>query len=205
MRQNISVALLTLALLTGCGGNKTDEKSDTNNKSNTQKDNPTTTTSISDKGKTNGKYNLWDYMTPKTNTTNNFIETNGDETNEYTITYSISEKEVIETSDYAQNEKTIYKKKPDRVTVEFQKDNEFNGSYDLHLTADINGDVTILTSTCKLTKHFDKKTINSKEFLDVIEIRCNDKPGYYQKDIGEIAQTEVVDAKGVSSLRILAN
>ncbi len=205
MKKNISVSLLALALLTGCGGSKTDNENDINNEPNTQKNNPTVTTSISDKGKTDGKYNLWDYMTPKTSTTNSFTETKGDEINQYTTTYSISEKEVIETSDYAQDEKTIYKKREDRVTVEFLKDNKFNGSYDLHLTADINGDVTILTSTCKLTKHFDKKTINNKDFLDVIEIRCNDKPGYYEKGTGEIAQTEVVDAKGVSSLRVLAN
>ncbi len=205
MKKDISIALLTLALLTGCGGgDKTDDNEDIINTPD-QKDNPTTTTSISDKGKTDGKYSLWDYMTPQNNGINSFIETKGDETSEYTTTYSISENEVTEVSDYAQNEKTVYKKKKDRVTVEFLKDGEFNGSYDLHLTADIDGDVTILTSTCKLTNHFNSKIINTKEFLDVIEIKCNDKPGYYQKNIGEIAQTEVVDAKGVSSLRVLTN
>jgi major membrane immunogen (membrane-anchored lipoprotein) len=202
MKRNISVALLALALLTGCGGSKTDDNDGISNKT---IDDPMLPTSITNAGKTDGTYNLWNYMTPKTSTTNSFIETKGDKTNEYTTTYSISEKKVTETSDYAQDEKTVYKKKEDRVTVEFLKNDKFNGSYDLHLTADIDGDVTILTSTCKLTEHFDKKTISNKDFLDVIEIKCNDKPGYYEKGTGEIAQTEVVDAKGVSSLRVLTN
>lgn len=208
MKRDISIALLALALLTGCGGggDKADDKDTIDTP-----DNPSITTSISDKGKTDGKYNLWDYMTPQNNGTNNFIETKGDKTNEYKTTYSISKNKVTEVSDYAQNEKTIYKKKKDRVTVEFLKDEkfngsyEFNGSYDLHLTADIDGDVTILTSTCKLTNHFNSKIINDTKFLDIIEIRCNNKPGYYQKNIGEIAQTDIVDAKGTSSLRVLAN
>ena len=204
MKRDISIALLALALLTGCGGggDKTDGKDIINP---SPKDNPTTTTSISDKGKIDGEYNLWDYMTPQNNRINSFVETKGDKTNEYKTTYSINKNEVTEVSDYAQNEKTVYKKKKDRVTVEFLKDGEFNGSYDLHLTADIDGDVTILTSTCKLTNHFDSKIINDTKFLDIIEIRCNNKPGYYQKNIGEIAQTDIVDAKGTSSLRVLAN
>ncbi len=206
MKRDITLALfLSLALLTGCGGDKPTESEDKiTTPSNTQKD-KTITSSIRDVGKTDGKYNLWDYMTPQSSRTNSFVETKGDVTNEYETTYLIDKDKVTEVSDYAQNEKTIYKKKTDRVTIEFKKDDEFNGSYDLHLTADIDGDVTILTSTCKLTEHFQSKTINKKEFLDVIEIRCNNKPGYYQKGIGEIAQTEVIDAKGTSSLRVLTN
>ncbi len=201
MKREISVMLLSLALLTGCGGDKTVDE-DRKTTSETGNKLPTYVTNI---GKTDGKYNLWDYMTPQTNRVNNFAETKDGKTNEYKTTYKISKNEVIEVSDYAQNEKTIYKKKKDRVIVEFKKDDEYNGSYDLHLTADIGGPVTILTSTCKLTEYFKSKTINSTEFLDVIEIRCNDKPGYYQKDVGEIAQTEVIDSRGVSSLRVLAN
>jgi hypothetical protein len=72
------------------------------------------------------------------------------------------------------------------------------------LTANIGQTVTVLDSTCKLEKHYDNIKINDKDFVDVIEIKCNDKPGYYQKDIGEIAQTQISGSNGTRSVRVLS-
>jgi hypothetical protein len=86
----------------------------------------------------------------------------------------------------------------------FEKDGTANGTYDLHLTADIGDIVTIKESTCKLLNHYDEVKISDKAFSDVIEIKCNDKPGYYQKGIGEIAQTNALSTNGSRSVRILS-
>jgi len=200
MKKITVLILLSLLILTGCGGGG--EESSTNSK------NPQTNTSSAidnDVGKTDGKYNLWEYMTPAKDTTNNFIETKGDTTSTYKTTYSISPTTVTETSDYAPNERTIYTKKSDRITVSFEKDGTPNGSYDLDLTASPNDIVTIKESTCILTNHYDTVKIGDKSFTDVIEIKCNDKPGYYQKGVGEIAQTNALSTSGTRSVRILAN
>ena len=204
MNKSIPSLLLALTLITGCGGGGGAEGSgDTKPKSDPSS--PTTSSNQPGKGKIDGEYKLWEYLTPKTATTNNFIETNGDNTDSYKTTYSISTSSVTEISDYAQNEKTIYTKKADRITVSFTKDGTANGSYDLDLTADKGDDVTVLTSQCILTEHHDTIKINDKSFTDVIEIKCNDKPGYYQKGVGEIAQTQLIGTSGSRSIRILSN
>lgn len=201
MRRTIPALLLALTLITGCGGGG---DTDTGDDSPPSTNNPTSSVQ-SGKGKTTGQYNLWEYVTPKTDTTNSFIETNRDTTQSYKTTYAISTNSVTEIADYAKNEKTIYTKKTDRVTVSFTKDDTPNGSYDLDLTADINDIVTVMDSTCKLIKHYDSVTINDKAFTDVIEIKCDDKPGYYQKGVGEVAQTQILGTSGSRSVRVLSN
>lgn len=202
MNKSIPSLLLALILITGCGGGGGDEGTTTSPSSNV---NSTNDQVSAGSGKTTGKYNLWEYVTPKTDTTNSFIETTGDTTNSYKTTYAISTNSVTEISDYAQNEQTIYTKKDDRVTVSFKKDGTPNGSYDLDLTADIGDIITIKESTCKLIKYYETITINEKSFSEVIEIRCNDKPGYYKKGIGEVAQTQVIGTNGTRSVRVLSN
>jgi hypothetical protein len=199
MKKMIALILLSLLILTGCGGGSEGSGSTDNPRNNTN------SAVSSDVGKTDGKYNLWEYMTPTKNTTNSFVETKGETTSTYKTTYSISPTTVTETSDYAQNEKTIYTKKSDRVTVSFEKDGTPNGSYDLDLTANIGDMVTIKESTCILANHYDKVKISDKYFTDVIEIKCSDKPGYYQKGVGEIAQTNALSTNGSRSVRILSN
>ena len=199
IKSSISPLVLALFLMSGCGGGGA---GDTGGSSSglTQSDKKGAVPT--DKGKTDGKYNLWDYMAPKNDRTNNFVETTGDSTKNYKTTYSTSPNRVTETSDYAKNEKTIYTKEADRVTVSFEKDGTPNGEYALDLTADIGDIVTVKESTCKLTKHYDTVDISGKNFTDVIEIKCGDIPGYYQKGVGEIAQ---VEEKNKKSIRVLSN
>ncbi len=197
MRKNVAVLILTVLIMSGCGSATNNDNSPANK---------------TDKiGNTQGAYNLWEYMVPSSDTTNNFIETKAGVSNSYKTTYKNTGSQVKETSDYAPNEQTIYIKKSDRISITFEKQDESNnifttnGSYDLHLTANIDGPVTIKESTCKLKAHYDNKIINSKTFSDVIEINCNGKPGYYQKGIGEVAQVDTVDTKGLKSITILSN
>ncbi len=200
MRKTIPSLLLAAVLITGCGGGGDTDSTDSSSKSSTN-----TTSVQSGVGKTTGQYKLWEYVTPKTDTTNSFVEIKGDTTQSYKTTYSISTSSVTEISDYAANEQTIYTKKEDRITVSFTKNDTPNGSYDLDLTADINDIVTVKDSTCKLVKHYESVKINDKTFSDVIEIKCNDKPGYYQKGVGEVAQTQLLGTSGSRSVRVLSN
>jgi hypothetical protein len=200
-KKSIPSLLLALTLITGCGGGGDTGSGDDSSKPTSS---PTSNVQLG-KGKTDGQYKLWEYITPKKDTTNSFIETTGDTTQSYKTTYAISTSSVTETADYATNEKTIYTKKADRITVSFTKDGTPNGSYDLDLTADINDIVTVKDSTCKLIEHYESVKINDKTFSDVIEIKCNDKPGYYQKGVGEVAQTQILGTSGSRSVRILSN
>lgn len=200
MNKNIPALLLSSLLIIGCGGGGDEgTTTDTTDKSSSNTQLPLGV------GKTTGEYKLWNYIAPANDTTNNFVEMDGDTTKSYKTSYSISPSSVTETSDYASNEKTIYTKKADRITVSFTKDNTPNGSYDLDLTADIDDIVTVMDSTCKLMKHYDTININDKAFTDVIEIQCNDKPGYYQNGVGEIAQTQLLGTTGSRSMRVLSN
>ncbi len=207
MKKNIPTILLALALFTGCGGGASDTGDDPiGGDDTTIIATPDKKTVVKNKsGKTDGKYNLWEYIIPSTDTTNIFIETTGSETNSYKTTYTTSGDSVLEVSDYASNEKTTYTKKSDRITITFTKDGTQNGSYDLDLTADIGDVVTVEDSTCKLKKYHSTITIGNKNFKDTIEINCNGKPGYYAKGVGEVAQIEELSENGSRSIRVLSN
>ena len=86
--------------------------------------------------------------------------------------------------------------------VVFLKLNKANGTYDLHLRANIGDKVTKRPSNCRLVRHHDTLEFAGKEFDDVIEIRCNDIPGYYQKGVGEIGQKEDKTGK---TIRVLSS
>lgn len=194
MRKELLAVTISIALLSGCGGGGGTSGETTNTD---------TTAVIDDSGKTDGSYNLWAYMTPSSSKTNTYIETTSDGTETYSTTFTTTDNSVIEVSDYAPNERTIYSKKSDRITISFEKDNAPNGSYDLDLTADIGDIVTVAESTCTLTAHFDAKTFNNTTFNDVIEITCAGKPGYYQYGIGEVAQL-VDTSTATTDIRIMS-
>ncbi len=184
MIKNIALTAITVLFLVGCGGGGGDESKTVA---------PTTS---------NGKYNLWEYMTPASSNTNTFTLSSNSVDSTYKSTYSVTNNRVTEIADYAQDETTIYEKGADRITVKFEKGGKANGTYALKLTANINDLVTTRNSTCKLTQHLDTFTIAGKEFSDVIEITCGNIPGYYQKGIGEVAQKE--DSSG-KNIRVLSN
>ncbi len=184
MIKSIALTTITALFLVGCGGGGGDEGK-------------TAATTAS-----NGKYNLWEYMTPSSSNTNTFTLSSNSVDSTYKSTYSVSNNRVTEVADYAQDETTIYEKGTDKITVRFEKDGKANGTYALKLTANINDIVTTRNSTCKLTQHLDTFTIAGKEFSDVIEITCGNIPGYYQKGIGEVAQKE--DSSG-KNIRVLSN
>lgn len=184
MIKNIAMTTLTALLLVGCGGGASESSPSPVSQSVTK------------------AYNLWDYMVPKSNTENTYTHIQGSETSTYNTTLLVSTNRVEEVVDYAQNEKTIYVKNSDTITVNFEKDGKPNGTYNLLLRADIGDVVTKRSSTCKLTKHYDSFTINAKNFEDVLEITCGTIPGYFQKGIGEVAQ---VENSATQNLRVLSN
>jgi len=188
MIKNIALTTIALVLLAGCGGGGETSTSDK----------PITQTRI-DK-----KYNLWSYMVPTSNSTHTFIHTQNGETSSYKTSYTVKGTRVEEVADYAKEEKTIYEKINDEITVKFEKENKANGMYKLFMTADVGDVVTLRNSSCTLTKHFDTFHVpnSDKSFADVIEITCNKIPGYYQKGVGEIAQIE--DSAG-KNIRVLSN
>ncbi len=181
MIRRVFIAVTTLALI-GCGGG-----------------NDTKTAAATT---TNGKYNLWEYMTPSTTKTNTFTLTSNSVNTTYKSTYSVTPSRVTEVADYAKDETTIYEKGTDTITVRFEKNGMANGMYQLRLKANINDIVTKRDSTCKLSQHYTHFSIAGKNFDDVIEITCGTTPGYYQKGVGEIAQKEDKSGKNI---RVLSN
>ncbi len=150
-----------------------------------------------------GTYNLWNYMTPASNHTNTYTLLNNGKQSKYQTTYSVKQNRVVESSSYASDEKTIYEKLSDTIRVKFEKNGQPNGMYELKLTVNEGDRITVRDSTCKLYKHHDSIDLNNHHFDDVLEIRCDGKPGYYQKGVGEIAQTNSTNPK--QAVRVLAN
>ncbi len=150
-----------------------------------------------------GTYNLWSYMTPASNHTNTYTLLNNGKQSKYQTTYSVKRNRVVESSSYASNEKTIYEKLNDTIRVKFEKNGQPNGMYELKLTVNEGDRITVRDSTCKLYKHYKSIDLNNRHFNDVLEIRCDGKPGYYQKGVGEIAQTSSTNPK--QAVRVLAN
>ncbi len=148
-------------------------------------------------------YNLWEYMTPSKSKTNRYTTyVNKQKDSTYKTTYSVTSNRVVESEDYAKDEQTIYEKRNNSIVVRFTKNGKPNGMYTLHLWADVGDIITGRNSNCELKAHYDQKEIAGKIFDDVIEIRCGDIPGYYQKGVGEIAQIESKEEKRV---RVLSN
>ncbi len=147
-------------------------------------------------------YNLWEYIAPQSSKTNTFTKVTDAKQSTYTTTYTVTGDKVEAKDDYAPDEKTIYQKSGDTILVKFEKNNKANGQYSLHMGANIGDIVTVRSSTCKLTQHLDTFSLANQTFHDVIEIKCADTPGYYQKGVGEVGQIE----KGLGkSIRVLSN
>ena len=142
-------------------------------------------------------------MTPNASNTNTFTLSSNSVDTTYKSTYTVvNQSRVEEVADYAKDEKTIYEKSNNKIIIKFEKNGKANGFYELKLTADIGNVVTVRNSNCKLSNHHDTFSIAGKSFQDVIEITCNNIPGYYQKGIGEVAQKE--DSTG-KNIRVLSN
>lgn len=145
-------------------------------------------------------YSLWNYMVPSNSHSSTFTHIANDKTTTYTATYDVSSNRVEERDDYAANEKTIYTLDSDKIRIEFEKDGKPNGLYDVELGANIGDVITVRNSSCKLTNHYDTFTLAEQSFQDVIEITCNNIPGYYQKGVGEVAQKEDTSGKNIRVL-----
>jgi len=189
MKKSLLLSTIFITLINGCGSGDTT----------TKRDNPIQNNSV----KNSGSYNLWEYFTPNSSKTNEYKYYNGNKVSSYKTSYNVSNNKVTEVDNYAPNEKTIYEKRDNYIEVKFEKDGKPNGIYKLKLYANIGDSVTVLDSSCKLSKHYDTFSLKDNNFNDVIEIRCGNKPGYYQKGVGEIAQQ--IQSKNQKSIRVLSN
>ncbi len=186
-RYTIFISMFFLILgLTGCGAGGTNDN---------DKQERTDTTKVP-ANYNKGAISLWDYLVPETDTTNNYIKTSGDQTEKYRTRYTKSADTVTEVSDFSQNEKTIYKNEKNNITILFYTDGSENGRLELKPTVDIGDIVTIKKSDCTLVKLWDEFHFDGKSFKDVIEIRCGDTPGYYQRGVGEILQQKPLTESG---------
>ncbi len=196
--KSLTTALLITFIFYGCGSNKSDLEPESDNRD-----------SVNYKadriGKIDGDYNLWEYITPPSNRVNSFLEIAEDQNSRYKTTYTVSQDSVIEESDYAKDEKIVYKKNRDHIKVTFKRYDIENGSYNLNLTADIGDMITLEESTCILKAHYNSIKIKNQTFNDTIEISCNGKPGYYSKGIGEVAQVDQIASTGSKNIRVLSN
>jgi len=152
----------------------------------------------------NGSIALWDYLVPAGDTTNNYIKTTGETTKKYRTRFTREADKVTEVSDLSKNEKTIYMKNANDITVLFYTDGAENGRLELKPTVDIGDIVTIKKSDCKLVKLWDVFHYGDKDFNDVIEIKCGNTPGYYQRNVGEILQQQTIAEKGTVITKYIA-
>ncbi len=190
MYKNTFIMITILITLLGCGTTTT------------QRDN--TDTSNKQAYSNSGEYALWDYLVPQQSSTNNYIKTTGSTKQKYQTRYVKEDNSVIESSSDVPNEKTVYKKGANSISVSFLKDSQPNGHYELHTLVDIGDMVTIKTSSCILKEHYDSFSFQGKKFEDVIAIECGNTPGYYQKGIGEIGQEQALNTTG-RVVQVLSN
>ncbi len=171
----------TLLLFTGCGGGGSEGDSGKVPNDHGSSDSGTPP---------QGAYSLWDYLTPSTSKSRSFTYNAPSGTQTYSTHFTVSGDMVTEVDDNAPQEKTVYQKRSDRITVSFQKNGQANGSYDMKRYAKIDDIVTIKDSNCRLVAHHDLISLGGKRYEDVIEIDCGNHPGYYQKYAGEIGQSQ---------------
>ena len=190
MQTHKILTILTLLIVTfaGCGGTGSDTKEK-------RSDTPSYTS---------GDIALWEYLVPNSDTTNNYIRTSGNDVEKYRTVYTREADKVTEISDFSKNEKTIYTKNKNNITILFYTDGTQNGRLELKPTVDIGDIVTIKKSDCKLVQRLDIFSFEGKEFNDVIEIKCGDAPGYYQKGVGEILQQKSLTENGKVVTKVLA-
>ena len=189
--------LLTSVVIftTGCGSTSTESNNDIKS----------SITSERSKTYNDGSITLWNYLVPANDTTNNYIKTTGTTSKTYTTRFITETNKVTEISDLSENEKTIYIKNTNDITVLFYTDGAENGRLELKPTVDIGDIVTIKKSDCTLVKYWDVFHYGEKNFNDVIEIKCGDTPGYYQKDVGEILQKQTLAETGTVITKYLSS
>ncbi|RUM67433.1 MAG: hypothetical protein DSZ06_01195 [Sulfurospirillum sp.] len=192
MIKRVAIVVLFSFGLIGCGGGSSESKAERSRVS--------ANTDVASVVQS-GKYNLWEYMVPKDSHTNTYSIYSNNSQSKYQTSYNVKQNRVVEHDHYVLNEETVYEKYPNKIKVEFKKNNQPNGMYELKLFADIGDRVTVRESSCKLSKHYDTFELKGKKFNDVIEIVCGSQPGYYQRGVGEIAQ---IEDKGTKSIRVLA-
>ncbi len=185
MKLFIQIVPLSLLLFfnTGCGGTAGESRTET-------------TQNIQSYDK--GAIALWDYLVPETDTTNSYIKTSGDQIEKYRTHYTREADTVTEISEFSKNEKTIYTKTKNNITILFYTDNVENGRLELKPTVDIGDIVTIKKSDCTLVKKWDNFRFEEQSFDDVIEIQCGNTPGYYQRGTGEILQKRALSQNGTT-------
>ncbi|RUM65924.1 MAG: hypothetical protein DSZ05_05215 [Sulfurospirillum sp.] len=151
-----------------------------------------------------GSISLWNYLVPAGDTTNNYVKTNGEQVQKYRTRYTREANSVTEVSDLSKNEKTVYRNGKESITVLFYTNGQENGRLELKPTVDIGDIVTIKKSDCTLVKLWDDFTYQKQNFKDVIEIRCGDTPGYYQKGVGEILQEKHLAENGKIETKMIS-
>ena len=151
-----------------------------------------------------GSIALWDYLVPAADTTSSYIKTTGDEVQKYQTRYLRQNNSVTEVSDLSKNEKTVYSNEGNKIVVTFYTDGVQNGTVEMKGKVDIGNIVTVKTSDCRLAQHLESFKYNGQLFEDVIEIKCGENPGYYQKGVGEIMQKHPLGTTGTVTTKVLA-
>ncbi len=189
MKKSHFILMLSMTLLfSGCGGGG---GSDTDNTTTLNKDRTSQ--------QYEGSIALWDYLVPASDTTNSYIKTTATQSQTYQTRYLTESDSVTEISELSQNEKTVYTNNGNEILITFYTDNVSNGSVELKAKVDIGDIVTVKKSDCRLTQHLNSFVYNNQTFTDVIEIKCGDAPGYYQKGVGEVVQERVLSTQSIET------
>jgi len=178
--KKILLIIFIASMFIGCGGGAGDT---TSSKSTTrEKPKEETNTQL-----TGNSFDMWDYIIPTTNKSLSISSNSEDEA--YHATFrSIEENNLVEEiPQYTTDERIVYDKGNNKITVIFYKNDKIIQSYDINRVIRLK-EQTIAHSACFLVDHFNTFEVpsNGKTFNDVIEIACGSHSGYYAKGKGEI-------------------
>jgi len=184
--KNFFLLFITTIFLIGCGGGG--GGGDTSTSTSTT----TSDVNIPTESYAGTSFDTWDYIVPNTSTvTTKSISSNSIDGTSYTATFkSIEENSMVEEiPDNTTDERVIYQKENDSISVTFYKNDTKVYDYDMKRYVKV-GEPTIENSSCMLVNYLTKYTPpnSSQTYSDVIEIDCGKHKGFYARGEGQIYQ-----------------
>ena len=181
MKKILTLLILSFILI-GCGGG-----GETSSSSSSSRD---VSENFTDDTISSSTYDTWNYIIPeRTSPNSSSISSRSLNGTTYQATFrSIEENNIVEEiPENTTDERVIYEKNNNTISVRFYKNDRVTYSYDMHRFVKI-GEQTISNSSCMLVNHFASKSFNNQTYNDVIEIDCGQQKGYYAKGKGQIYQ-----------------
>ena len=137
-------------------------------------------------------YVFYDYLLPSTDkVVQSYKYKNDTFLNEESLEYTKSAARVIERSLKNRGGQVEYQDGGDgtiKVTIYNNASTEY---FTMKNFVNIGDIITVKKSTCRVSAYHDKLSFGEKNFTDVLEVRCPDSVGYYQKGQGLVVENDI--------------